>query len=106
MGASQFPTPRGGGFRVLCIFKHNPSFDNAQWQTRADECDRIVWEDFWICLDYFLRHANELDFGERLNRHNHTPLFLYLAALIGDCFPVGSTGFCSGVYFVDSVHLG
>ena len=54
--------------------------------------DRMVWEEFWICLDYFLRHANELDFDGRLNKHNHTPLFPYLVTLIGDCFPVGSTG--------------
>ena len=52
----------------------------------------MVWEEFWICLEYFLQHANESDFEGRFNKHNRTPLFPYLVSLIGDCFPVGSTG--------------
>ena len=79
-------------FRFLYILKHNPGFDNTQWQTHADECDRMVWEEFWMCLDNFLQHANELDFHGRLNKHNHTTLFPYLVTLIGDCFLFGSTG--------------
>ena len=84
-------------FRFLYIHKHNPGFDNAQWQTHADECNRMVWEEFWICLDYFLQHANELDFNGRLNKHNHTPLFPYLVALVGDRFPIGSTGLAGSI---------
>ena len=79
-------------FPFLYILKHNPGFDNVQWQTHTNECDCMVWEEFWISLDYFLQHTNELDFEERLNKHNHTPLFPYLVTLIGDCFHVGSTG--------------
>ena len=58
-------------FRFLYILKHNPGFDNAKWQTHADECDCIVWEEFWVCLEYFLQHANELDFEERFSVVNH-----------------------------------
>ena len=35
-------------FQFLYILKHNPGFNNAKWETHADECDRIVWEEF--CL--------------------------------------------------------
>ena len=79
-------------FWFLYILKHNPGFNNAKWQTHADDCNRTVWEQFWTCLDYFLEHTNELDFEGRLNKHNHSPLFPYVVTLIGDCFPVASTG--------------
>ena len=62
----------------------------------------MVWEDVWICLDYFLQHMNELDFDRRLNKHNHKPLFPYLVTPFGACFPLGqpvapSTTFCSNL---------
>ena len=63
-----------------------------QLQTYVYECDRMVWEESWICLDYFLQHVNQLDFDGRLNKHNHTPLLQSLVTLIGGSFPVGSTG--------------
>ena len=50
-----------------------------------------MWEEFWVCLDYFLQHVNELDFEGRLNKRNHSTPFPYLVTLIGDCFPSGST---------------
>ena len=85
-------TPPFRHFPFIYILKHNPGFESVQWQTHADECNPMVWEEFWICVAYFLQHANELDFDGRLNKHNHTPLFSYLVTLIGDCFRVGSTG--------------
>ena len=45
---------RSARLRFLYILKHNPSFDSAQLQTHTDECDCMVWEEFWIYLDYFL----------------------------------------------------
>ena len=43
----------------LCI--HNLSFDTMQWQKRVDQCDHVVWDEFWVSLDCCLQNANKLD---------------------------------------------
>lgn len=83
-------------FNFLYVLKHNPSFDTAAWAVHSPHSDKWVWKQFWDALDYFLEVANELDFAGRLNKWNHSPLFPYLVTLIGDTFPVGSTGGCLG----------
>ena len=79
-------------FNFLYVLKHNPMYENIQWDTQEKRSPGTIWREFWSALDCFLDCADELDWAGRLNKYNHSPLYPYLVTLIGDCFPVGANG--------------
>ena len=64
----------------------------------------LCGKSFWVCVNCFLPHANELDFEGRLNKRNQSTLFPYFVESDGVNRSTCPELFCSGVYFLDSVH--